>query len=175
VAVVAVSHLNKSNQGPAIYRTMGSLAFVAAARAAFGVVTDRDDKQRRLFLPVKTNLSPHLDGLAFSIQTKWIAGPHGELASATVEWEPEPVEISVDEAMGSPIAGDDDQDAEAWLQEALEHGPMPSTELLYQAKQHGFGNKVIRKAFKRLGGTTKKDGFGPGRPWIWSLSEAMRP
>ena len=36
VAVVGVNHLNKSGAGgPAIYRTMGSLAFVAAARAAW--------------------------------------------------------------------------------------------------------------------------------------------
>jgi RecA-family ATPase len=37
VAVVAVTHLRKGD-GPAMYRAMGSLAFVAAARAAWAIV-----------------------------------------------------------------------------------------------------------------------------------------
>ena len=51
VAVVGVNHLNKSTAGgPAIYRTMGSLAFVAAARAAWAVVKDKDDPAKPTLL-----------------------------------------------------------------------------------------------------------------------------
>jgi hypothetical protein len=35
VAIVCVTHLNKSGSGPAIYRSIGSIAFVAAARAVW--------------------------------------------------------------------------------------------------------------------------------------------
>ena len=68
VAVVAVSHLNKSAGGSAIYRTMGSLAFTAAARAVWGVTKDKGDSQRRLMLPVKNNIAPDVMGLAYSIR-----------------------------------------------------------------------------------------------------------
>ena len=47
VAVVAVSHLNKNAKNPAMYRTTGSLAFVAAARAAWAVAKDQDNPDRR--------------------------------------------------------------------------------------------------------------------------------
>ncbi|HTH17370.1 MAG TPA: AAA family ATPase, partial [Magnetospirillum sp.] len=40
VAIVCVTHLNKSGSGPAIYRSIGSIAFVAAARAAWAVIKD---------------------------------------------------------------------------------------------------------------------------------------
>jgi AAA domain len=41
IAVVCVTHLNKSRNGPAIYRSIGSSAFAAAARAVWAVTKDR--------------------------------------------------------------------------------------------------------------------------------------
>ena len=58
VAVVAVSHLTKNSSTSAMYRVTGSLAFVAASRAVWVVAKDRQDPDRRLFLPVKCNLGP---------------------------------------------------------------------------------------------------------------------
>jgi hypothetical protein len=42
VAVLAITHLNKAGGLPAIYRAMGSLAFVAASRAVWAVVRDEN-------------------------------------------------------------------------------------------------------------------------------------
>ena len=52
VAVICIAHLWKAD-GKTIYPAMGSLAFAAAARSVWAVVKDREDKQRRLLLPVK--------------------------------------------------------------------------------------------------------------------------
>ena len=71
VAVVGVNHLNKSAAGgPAMYRTMGSLAFVAAARAAWAVVKDKQDPGKRLFLPIKNNLAADIAGLSYTVLDK---------------------------------------------------------------------------------------------------------
>ncbi len=80
VAVVAVTHLRKG-EGAAIYRAMGSLAFVAAARAAWAVVKDQDDPQKRLLLPMKNNLAPDVDGLAYRIE----ASDWGDSPSVSIE------------------------------------------------------------------------------------------
>ena len=53
VAVVLVNHLNKRGGGPAMYRSMGSLAFPAAARAVWAISKDPDDDRRRLMLPIE--------------------------------------------------------------------------------------------------------------------------
>ncbi len=52
-AVVAVSHLRKSNEGAAILSVSGSLAFVAASRAAYLIIRDREAVGRNLLLPAK--------------------------------------------------------------------------------------------------------------------------
>ena len=75
VAVLAVTHLRKG-EGAAMYRAMGSLAFVAAARAAWAVCRDKTDPRRRLMLAVKNNLAADVaDGLAFTIESH---GPDGD-------------------------------------------------------------------------------------------------
>jgi putative DNA primase/helicase len=93
VAIVAVSHLNKGGgQTSAMYRITASLAFVAAARAVYAVIKDKDDEGRRLMLPVKNNLSADRTGLAYRIGTATNGAPR-------IKWEREPVTVSADEAM----------------------------------------------------------------------------
>ncbi len=48
IAVVGVTHLNKSGGSKAMYRSSGSLAFVAAARAAWSFSKDPENPDRRL-------------------------------------------------------------------------------------------------------------------------------
>ena len=108
VVVVAVTHLRKG-EGAAIYRTMGSLAFVAAARAAWGVVKDKDNPRRRLMLPIKNNLAPDVQGLAYAI------GGTGPLNAPVLLWSDEPVTVDVDEAMAPPKRGGEEVDLEEWV------------------------------------------------------------
>lgn len=66
-AVLVVSHLNKVSGSSAVYRITGSLAFVAAARAVFAIARDPDDQDRRLMLPIKSNLGPDTSGYSYAI------------------------------------------------------------------------------------------------------------
>ncbi len=46
VAIICVSHLNKTNGGNAISRVSGSIAFTATSRATFAVIKDKDDANK---------------------------------------------------------------------------------------------------------------------------------
>ncbi|MEZ6243371.1 MAG: AAA family ATPase [Phycisphaerales bacterium] len=170
VAVVAVTHLNKSGGGPAIYRAMGSLAFTAAARTAWTVSKDRNDPSRRFLLPMKNNLSPDAGGLAYRIET---AGADG---SPIVAWESDPVFISADDALG----GDRDRaggrterdDAVDWLRDFLADGPKPAREVLSEAKAAGFSKRTLDRAKPMAGVLTRKDGISGG--WVWSLDDSSQ-
>jgi putative DNA primase/helicase len=166
VAIVAVSHLNKSS-GPAMYRTSGSLAFVAAARAVFAVIKDKDEPSRRLMLPVKNNLGPDSTGLAYVVA-------QADNGAPMVAWEPDPVTISADEAMRP--TNDEERtatdEAMEWLRDILAGGPMPASEAHKQARQAGISDKALRTARERLSIRSIKEGgpFGTGEQrWIWCL------
>jgi hypothetical protein len=84
-AFVGITHFSKGGETSAINRFIGSIAFIAAARAAFVVTTDPDSDipGRRLFLPVKNNLARQGDGLSFQIEQRMITG---EICASMVVW-----------------------------------------------------------------------------------------
>ncbi len=94
VAVVAVTHLRKG-AGAAMYRAMGSLAFVAAARAVFAVAKDRSDPVRRLMVPIKCNLATDTMGLAYALM------PSDVPDVPTVVWSADPVTVTADDVLGA--------------------------------------------------------------------------
>lgn len=98
-AVVCVSHLNKSTGGEALMRVTGSLAFVAAARAAFIVAKDPESDARRLFLPMKNNIGNDRSGLAFAIESAQVKSTAGLIETSRIAWESDPVTVTADEAM----------------------------------------------------------------------------
>lgn len=165
-AIIVVSHLNKAS-GSAMYRTVGSIAFVAAARAAWAVVKDQSDPARRLVLPVKNNLGDDDSGLAYELRT-------AENGAGYVAWEPGKISVNVDEALGRPEdAGTSAlDDAIEWLESELSAGPVRVKELQTHAKQNGHSWRTVERAKKRLGIRAKKES-GQSRQWQWFLPDQL--
>jgi putative DNA primase/helicase len=176
VAIIAVSHLNKSTAGSAeaMMRISGSLAFVAAARAAYLVAPDPDDKARRLFLPMKNNLGPDVTGLAYRIEAATIQSKAGTLHTSRIAWDTTAVSVTADEIM-QPGATEKvsavDEVAE-WLRGVLAYGPKPSNDIFEQADAEGFTERTVKRAKKKLGIETAKSGMGGG--WRWQLPKGAK-
>ena len=172
VAMVAVTHLNKGGGSNALYRAMGSLAFVAAARAVWLVVRDEENPSRRLFLSAKNNIAPEGTGLAYSLDPA-----DGDPGMAVVAWEAEPVTVTANEALNVDRPRDDkptERDtATDWLRELLADGPLPTTEIKSQASEAGFAWATLRRAKERLGIRPRKSGFDGG--WTWGLPVGPAP
>lgn len=163
VAVLAVNHLNKGgSQTNALYRTMGSLAFVAAARSSWLIVADAHDPGRRLFLCVKNNLGPDQGGLAYSLM------PAGDLVC--VAWEPESVKTTADEALAAGrrdvAEGQLDHsskvaEASTWLTKQLGTGiPILARDLATKRKAAGLSEYAVRTAAAALGVRSRKTAEG---------------
>jgi putative DNA primase/helicase len=170
VAIIGVSHLSKAAGAKALMRVIGSVAFVGAARAAYLVTSDPDDKTRRLFLPLKNNLGPDATGLAFRIEGAIVESPAGPLETSRVSWESEPVPMTADEAMeadrgsGSTSALDAAKD---WLSETLAVGSLAADEVFDRANADGIARKTLQRASKALGVQKAKLAMAGG--WSWSL------
>jgi hypothetical protein len=65
VAFILIKHLGKSVAAKAVGRVLGSVAWVNSVRCAYVAVPDDDDESRRLLLPIKSNITNGMRGLAY--------------------------------------------------------------------------------------------------------------
>lgn len=169
-AILAVSHLNKSQGQDALLKTQGSVGFVAAARAVWGVAKDKDNPSRRLFMPLKNNLGTDETGLAYSIEEYHLEGTEPRIKTSRILWENQLITQSAEEV----FASDDDKsalgDAENFLRDALSMGWTSTKELQGQAKRAGISWTTAVRAKARLRAkATRQGGLGSSGAWGWEL------
>jgi putative DNA primase/helicase len=175
VAVVAISHWNKSTAGNVLNRVTGSGAFVAAVRGSYMVAKDPDDDSdtRRLFIPMKNNLGPPRSGLAFRVEQRLL--PNTTIPASSIVWESERVTKTADEIMaandGSGEHRSSRDEAAEWLIELIGDGELDSKEVRSQSQAAGLTWATVRRAKTWLGIKPQRrsdGGAGEGK-WVWRL------
>lgn len=166
LAILAISHLRKK-EGAAIHRALGSLAFVAASRAAWTIAKDPTDPHKRLLLPLKNNLASAVKGLAFTIVT------NETTRAPMIHWLPDVVEDNADTLLASNrfVGRPDDERKYAvqWLRARLSEGASPMRDIRNDAEAHGIGYSTLRRAFRALGAEAAKQGEVKHGQWTWKL------
>jgi|GEM_PF-808412 putative DNA primase/helicase len=166
-AFVLVSHLNKSSGENLLYRTTGSLAFIAAVRTAYIVAKDPENPDRRLLMPLKSNISKEKTGLAYSIM-------EAENNAPVIVWESQAVEMTVDEVLDSSESTEErtaTDEAVDFLLDLLANGPVKANDVQTKARQVGISKKPLRSAREKLGIKPKKSSTFADGFWEWSLPE----
>lgn len=171
VAIVAVTHLRKGD-GPALYRAMASLGFIAAARTAWVAARDPTDPTgaRRVFVPVKNNLGQGGNGLGYSLSVT-----HSRNEHPIVLWDADPVTVTADEALAAnrPTHVDGGaaesalDEAIEWLREFLSAGPQKTEDIQSAAREAGLAWGTLRRARTAIGARAKRVGFGADGVWYW--------
>jgi putative DNA primase/helicase len=174
-AVVAVSHLSKTNRASALMQVIGSLGLVAVARATY-IVANEQGTDRRLFLLAKNNLAVARN-LAYRIEPK--ITPNGAASSAVV-WDPTLVTLSADEALACASGPAKQQpaltDATDFLTLMLSAGPMRAKGIMSEARDAGVSFASLRRAAASLKVTKRRvGGLAGGGYWIWQLPEESPP
>jgi putative DNA primase/helicase len=186
VAIVAITHPPKgTGNTTAINRFIGSIAFVAAARAAFMVTRDPEDDTRRLFLPVKSNLAPLGYGIAFRLEQRIIGDPAEVIVASSIVWDDEPVTATADQALQALDArGGADRtevaEGEEFLRDLLAGEPVAAAQVKREATSAGLSWATVRRAQKRLRVRSTRraesgDGLGGRGHWYWSLPTSPTP
>lgn len=164
VAIVAITHLRKSS-GAVVHRSIGSIAFTAAARAVWAIAPDPSDPSRHLFLPVKQNLAANVGGLAYRIEA-----PSG---TPRLVWQSGSVSIDANDVLSNIEDGESSsarREAEEWLRDKLAEGPSPVKEIQVESKAAGHSWATIRRAKDTLSVIAQKSSYHAG--WEWRLEEA---
>ena len=172
-AIVAIMHLNKSSI-KGLYRVSGSVAFTAAARSVFLVVSepnkDETNSRRTYFGAVKMNLATHPPVLAFRIKSNG--------TGAIVVWEKEPADVDLESLLTvKPESADERHErlaAKDWLKEVLTAagGCMAVDAIKKHADDTEMGWSSIKRAKHLLGVRSERVGWGAWGHWKWSLPTA---
>ncbi|WP_218814177.1 AAA family ATPase [Rickettsiella endosymbiont of Dermanyssus gallinae] len=173
VAVVAVSHLNKNSGQDPLLRVAGSLAFVAAARTAFVVTHDPNDKKRRFLFPVKNNIAEDKNGFAFSIQSCWL--DNNQFGSSKIVWEDEMISEEVMNTMSSSSEPEDNsilKEAIDFLSNELAYSARSVSQLKKATNEYGLSWASVIRAKTALRIIPKKSAFTGG--WMWSLPDELK-
>lgn len=170
VAVVLVSHLNKAGGTNAMYRVAGSIAYTGAARSNLLFVKDRDDPTGRRVLMGSAggNLCAAPPTLAYRIIDDG-AGP-------ILEWEPDPVDITPEAALSAqgadPEARAEQAECVDWLRGMLADGRVLQTVIATDGRAAGFSPDQLKRAKRRIGAKSHRDGFGKGSQCHWEMPRA---
>ncbi|MGA2381352.1 MAG: AAA family ATPase [Spirochaetia bacterium] len=145
IAIVAISHLNKSG-GSAMYRTTGSLAFVAAARAVWAVGKDHEDEKRILMLPIKMNLAEDKGGFAYRIEA---VNTPSRITAPRVIWEADRVQGDANELLQPPERKESrmSEARQAILNKLGEKGPLTAAEI---ARELGTKYNTTKITVRRM-------------------------
>ncbi|MHA7813833.1 MAG: AAA family ATPase [Phycisphaerales bacterium] len=165
-AVVCVTHLNKDNGNArkAVYRTMGSLAFTAAARTVQLVTkyevsdghSDEHAKDKRIVSMVKNNLGPIVPARVFIVR------------NGICTWLDEQVDVEADHfangrvTFDAPETGRDK--ALEFLTRMLGASPQPTREIFERGAAQGLSEGMLKNAKEAMGAVS----FKQGKVWYWS-------
>ncbi|MBI5197057.1 MAG: AAA family ATPase [Nitrospirae bacterium] len=167
VAVLVVRHLNKAGGGQSIYRGGGSIGIIGAARSALLVAKDPQDENRRVLAGIKNNLAPMPESMAFHIE--------GTDGGSRIVWEGA-TSHTADQLLSIPVSQEERsavEDAQVFLRDLLEGGPVIAKEIQKQARGAGIAEKTLQRAKKTLGVVSKKldSSFTEKGGWSWELPQ----
>ena len=156
-AVVLIGHLSKREGAKDLYRGLGSIDVVAAARSVLQVEKSEEDEDIRIVRQVKNSLDSKGSDLMFAIRP--LIGFH---------WI---VEESVIETVQKPIITDDTlptnkhELAAVLIKKALENGAAESMEIRRIMAEYRIGDKTMNEVKMELGIKP----FRKMRTWYWIL------
>lgn len=167
-AILCVMHLNKGSSQNAKHRISGSIAYVAASRGTWLIVADKDDSTRKVMIPVKFNIGPKPDGMAYKI----IQNDEGQ---PVIAWEKDPVDLDADEALQIESTHSSEREAaKDFLLEILSNGPVAAKEIMQEAQDFEISKRTLYRAKDRLNIKSFRkgeEGVQGGGVWHWELPE----
>jgi hypothetical protein len=165
VAVIAIRHVNKSNDPNPKYRGGGSIGLTGLARANFVFGEDPDEEGAFVMAWSKGNLASKPPAMKYRLEdserglvVSWKG--HSHHTAKSILAEPETQEES--NAL---------RDAKNFIEELLKDGPMDAREVKREARAAGISERTLIRARYMSSIKTQKCGFGSGQHWEWQLTK----
>lgn len=164
-AVVLIGHMNKKVGSKELYRGLGSIDVIAAARSVLQVERSEENPNMRTVKQIKNSLGPSDGEFYYEITRengfRWI-----ECEDAAIGTSVEP--SSIESITELPVFSSKLDKAAYIIKAYLEQGDMASSEIYQKLSEAGVGHKTAEDAKKILGIRC----YRKMRRWYWSLDNA---
>ena len=156
-AIVLVGHLNKRQGTKDIYRSLGSIDLVAAARSVIQI-QKYEDTDTRVLTHIKSSLAPNGKDLFFDLDS--VSG---------IRWiEPDNItDTIINRQVSAPEIPNKKEYAADMLQSILSDGPVKATDVLMRFKESDISEKTLMLTKKIIG----IESFRKGRSWYWKMPD----
>ncbi len=154
-AIVLIGHLNKKEGSKGLYRSLGSIDVVAAARSVLQVERDTENPDIRIVHQIKNSLAPTAEDIRFSIS-----------AESGFQWlECRPQLFEKQQPDTEPEFDTEQQKAVYWIKHFLEKGDMSANEMYCRLDNEGVSKRVARMVKTEMGIHC----YQKKRKWYWSV------
>ena len=154
-AIVLIGHLNKKEGSKGLYRSLGSIDVVAAARSVLQVERDTENPDIRIVHQIKNSLAPTAEDIRFSIS-----------AESGFQWlECRPQLFEKQQPDTEPEFDTEQQKAVYWIKHFLEKGDMSANEMYCRLDNEGVSKRVARMVKTGMGIHC----YQKKRKWYWSV------
>lgn len=148
-AVILIGHLNKKHSSKDLYRGLGSIDLVAAARSVLHIERLPEDEDIAVIHHVKSSLAAKGKDAYFTLDV-----------NQQMEWLDQPYETQSDKSTKRMIATN-------ILKMRLSNGPAKATDVIEELKNEGIGERTIHQVKKQLEiRSVKRDAA-----WYWLQPE----
>jgi hypothetical protein len=178
IAVIGITHLNKSSDTRALYRMLDSIAIVAASRSAWITAKEVDDTGkptgRVLFAAGRVTNAKPAPTLAYKIERAFVPSEDGgpPIETSRIKWDAV-VDISADQALAQSGKGNSEESqqrkAQMFLLQVLADGPVEVNDIKRRAYKQKQAWRTIERAKTELGVISTREGFGKGSKCTWEL------
>ncbi len=157
-AVVLIGHLNKKEGSKELYRSLGSIDIIAAARSVIQISSKDDGSDTKVLQHIKSSLAPRGKDAFFVIDAqgriKWL--DHGE-TSASMNYDSHSFPISKHMQAVEMIA------------EELSSGPLRASDVHNKLARWNISERTLQTIKKELSiKSVRKDGV-----WYWALPSVI--
>ena len=156
-AIVLIGHLNKREGTKDLYRSLGSIDVIAAARSVLQVERDATDPNIRYVHQIKNSLAPTGAGISFEIRP-----------DSGFKWRVESGESSSDAPSASVHENPETkmEKAAVLIKEILTDGDVRSVDMYRRLKEAGIGHKTAEMTKKEIGVRC----YRKMKQWYWSMN-----
>jgi putative DNA primase/helicase len=176
IAILGITHFTKGTQGQdPIERITGSLAFGAVARIVLVASknTNNVGEEIRIFARAKSNIGLDDNGFEYSLDQTLIGE---DIETSKITWG-KLLQGSAKELLFQSNEDSDRSSIEEcmeYLTEVLSDGKVLSSEIKSDCKEKGFSESTLKRAKKKLGVISDKDGYGKDSVWYFKLLKSVK-